>query len=222
MNQRHSSVSLSPVHILSRIEKMTIPFSIPLEDSQKKIKMNPFQILISIVLSARTKDSTTARVSEKLSKKVKIPADLYRLSFTELESIIHPIGFFHTKAGHLKKISALLLHKPLPKNHEGLLALPGIGRKTAALFLSKVMKIPAVCVDTHVHRISNLIFFNKNISKNTNETEKKLMALFPQKYWSRINSAMVKFGQNICRPRYPRCEKCLLKRYCPYYLTLKK
>ncbi len=208
---------MEPVKILLAIEKMTRTFTIPLEVVQDKLKLNPFQIMISIILSARTKDTTTAKICKVLFKKISTPSDLDKMPLSELIKIIHPTGFFNEKARNIKNTAKILTLRPFPKTKEELLDLPGIGPKTAALYLSKVLGTPAVCVDTHVRRISNYLGLNSPESDSAELTEKNLMRIFPKKYWGRINSAFVKFGQNICLPRHPHCHLCSLTESCVYF-----
>jgi endonuclease III len=209
------------LQVLGKIERMVKSFVIPFENEISREKANPFQILTGIILSARTKDSTTAKVVSRLFQVMKTPADLHELSRQKLESIIRPAGFFRSKARSLHRLANVLLGSPgIPGTREALLKLPGVGRKTAALFLSRVYHKPAVCVDTHVFRISNRILFAHKVSRTPLETENRLMELFPERLWSRLNTLLVKFGQNICLPVGPRCHVCLVRRQCAYYRDL--
>jgi endonuclease III len=211
------------LQILKKIEGMVKSFTIPLEKEISGKKAGPFQILTGIILSARTKDSTTAKVVSRLFQVMKTPADLQKLSRHALESIIHPAGFFRSKARNLHRLADVLVASPeIPDSMESLLKLPGVGRKTAALFISRVYHKPAVCVDTHVFRISNRLLFDHKNSRTPGETEDRLMDLFPKKLWSRINTLMVKFGQNICLPVGPRCPVCLVRRQCGYYRNMSR
>lgn len=202
---------------LKSLRKMTKDFRIPLEAEQEDSRMNSFQILISIILSARSKDITTAKVCRNLFKTVKSAEDLLKMPKKDLRKILHPIGFFNEKAKHILQTASLISKQGLPTSKEDLLLLPGIGPKTAALYSAKVLNEPAVCVDTHVFRISNLLLFQDNLSRSTLETGLRLEQLFPKRNWNEINSLLVKFGQNICLPRYPRCERCLFQQHCPFF-----
>jgi endonuclease-3 len=194
---------------------MTKGYQIPLEKEQENLRLNPFQMMISIILSARTKDMTTAKVCRTLFKKVKTPADLLHLPIQELLDILHPIGFYNEKAKHIRETAGIISQQGLPTSREKLEKLPGIGPKTAALYSAKVLHQPAICVDTHVFRITNLLLFHKKPSKSAEETTRRLEKMFPKRNWNEINSLLVKFGQNICLPRYPHCNECLFKRECP-------
>jgi len=178
----------------------------------------PFKTLISTVLSARTKDSTTFPASKRLFKKFSTPLKLSKASVREVEKLIFPVGFYKTKAKHIIQASKILLSKfkgKVPKTIEGLTSLPGVGRKTANIVLAFSFKIPAIPVDTHVHRISNRLGIVK--TKKPEETEKVLEKILPKKYWLEINELMVKFGQRKCFPRNPNCPECSLKKHCDFY-----
>jgi endonuclease-3 len=172
---------------------------------------DPFKVLISTILSLRTQDQTTARASVRLYAAADTPEKILRLSTARLEKLIYPVGFYHTKAKQIKQICALLL-----KNHQGkvpadfdtLLTFPGVGRKTANLVLSLAFGQPAICVDTHVHRISNRLGWVK--TSTPEETEFALHKIFPVEQWPDINKIIVAFGQTICRPIGPKCPQCIL------------
>jgi len=176
---------------------------------------DPFKVLVSTVLSLRTKDDTTKEASLNLFKQVDTPKELASLSEEEIRKLIYPVGFYKTKAKNLKKISKILIDKyssKVPDNLEDLLALPNVGRKTANLVLSKGYNKAAICVDIHVHRISNRLGLVK--TKNPKETEFELMRILPKKYWIEYNDLLVPFGQNICRPISPFCSKCPISGFC--------
>ncbi len=177
---------------------------------------NTLQILIAIILSARTKDETTKKILPKLFKKVKKTKDLKKLSRQEIEKLVYPVGFFKRKAGYLKKLGSVLENKKIEEmNFEEITKLPGVGRKTANLFLSLVKKEDRITVDTHVHRISNRLGFVK--TKNVLETEKELEKILPKEFWRKINYYFVLHGQNICKPLKPLCDKCPIKKDCFYF-----
>jgi len=176
---------------------------------------DPFKVLVSTVLSLRTKDDTTKEASLNLFKQVDTPKELASLSEEEIRKLIYPVGFYKTKAKNLKKISKILIDKyssKVPDNLEDLLALPNVGRKTANLVLSKGYNKAAICVDIHVHRISNRLGLVK--TKNPKETEFELMRILPKKYWIEYNDLLVPFGQNMCRPVSPFCSKCPISGFC--------
>ncbi|MCX7981911.1 MAG: endonuclease III [Syntrophales bacterium] len=183
-------------------------------------KESPFTILISALLSARTKDEVTQKACERLFARAKKPQDIITVSQGELEQIIYPVGFYRTKARHIKKLCAHLLQRfdgYVPDNLKDLLSLPGVGRKTANLVLSLAFKKDAICVDTHVHRITNRLGWVK--TKHPEETEMQLMEILPRRYWQRINTLLVKYGQEICRPINPHCGACPIQTYCRYGST---
>ena len=176
---------------------------------------DPFKVLVSTILSLRTKDDTTKKASLKLFKQADTPEKLSALSEEEIKELIYPVGFYKTKAGNLKKIADILIKNyssKVPDKLEDLLALPNVGRKTANLVLSKGYNKAAICVDIHVHRISNRLGLVK--TRNPKETELKLMTILPKKYWIEYNDLLVPFGQNICRPVSPFCSKCPIYSFC--------
>ena len=176
---------------------------------------DPFKVLICALLSTRTRDETTAKVCEKFFKKVKSPEDILKLPLKELEELIYPVGFYRNKAKQLKKLAEILIRDfggEVPKTREELLKLPGVGRKVANLVLADGYNISAICVDTHVHRITNRWCLIK--TKTPEETEKKLMEVLPKEYWIVINRLLVAFGQRICTPQRPRCGECPIENFC--------
>ncbi len=183
------------------------------EQIQIKTK-DPFFVLISTILSARTKDKITAEVCDKLFMKVKNFKDLNNISLKDLEKIIYRVGFYKTKAKHLKSLplSIKQFKNKVPKTIEELITLPGVGRKTANLVLSVAYSIDAVCVDTHVHKIFNRLGIIN--TKNVLETEMTLKKILPKKFWNKTNLYFVVLGQNICLPRNPKCNICPINKFC--------
>ncbi len=178
-------------------------------------RQDPFRILVFALLSTRTRDETTRAVSARLFRKVKHPSDLRRLSLPTLERWLRPIGFFRTKARHLKRLPDVLDARfggRIPDTLEGLLQLPGVGRKVATLVWSEAFGGAAICVDTHVHRISNRLGLVR--TRTPEETERALNDLVPRRYWKAWNTLLVSFGQTVCLPRYARCPLCPIRRYC--------
>ncbi len=176
---------------------------------------DPFRVLICALLSTRTRDETTAKVCKKLFKKVKGPEDILRLSLSDLERLIYPVGFYRNKAKHLKELAEALIEKyggKVPSDREELLQLPGVGRKVANLVLADGFGIPAICVDTHVHRITNRWCLVK--ARTPEQTEKELERILPKDYWIVINRLLVAFGQRICTPQRPKCGECPIERFC--------
>ncbi len=179
-------------------------------------KSTPFQILISTIISLRTKDSVTYASSKRLFGKAPDPVSIFKLETGTIARLIYPAGFYRRKSENIKKIAKILLDKyngEVPKNIEDLLELPGVGRKTANLTLGLSFGIPALCVDTHVHRIPNRMGW---VDTNTpDKTEFALVKILPEKYWIEINELLVAFGQTICTPVSPKCSKCPFKDNCP-------
>jgi endonuclease III len=187
----------------------------PIVDLIQAQTNDPFKVLIATILSARTKDETTTRAVTELFKHVNTAADFDRISEAELDKIIYQVGFHREKAKHLKQLPAVLTEKfggEIPSEIDDLVLLPGVGRKTANLVRSIAFGLPAVCVDVHVHRISNRWGYLK--TKNPLETEMKLREILPEKYWIVYNSYLVAFGQNLCYPRKPRCADCPISEFC--------
>ena len=180
---------------------------------------DPFCVLVGTILSARTKDACTAGAVKRLfasaQGKTFTPDDLERLTVRQLEKLIFPVGFYHDKAKHLKALPKVLKEKfggVLPNTVEELCELPGVGRKTANLTVAVGFDLPAICVDVHVHRISNRLKLVK--TKTPFETEMALRKLLPVKYWKTWNSHLVSFGQTRCGPLHPKCEDCPIAEYC--------
>ena len=174
-----------------------------------------FEVLVSTVLSLRTKDEVTAAASTRLFKRARTPQQMIKLDEEELSRIIYPVGFYITKAKRLRQISAILIDRydgGVPDTLDDLLELPGVGRKTANLVLIEGFGKEGVCVDTHVHRISNRIGYVKTTQPD--KTELALRKKLPRKYWVRYNELLVAFGQVICRPVSPFCSRCPVARMC--------
>jgi len=202
--------------IYNLIKKQVKDKNLPVITLLSYQKKDPFIILISTVLSLRTKDEITLKASKNLFKKVKKPEDILKLKNEELENLIYPVGFYRVKSKNIKKICKILVEKynsKVPNNLEDLLKLPGVGRKTANLVLAEGFNIPAICVDIHVHRISNRLGIVD--TKNPEDTEEQLKKVLPEKIWIKYNTYLVAFGQSICKPISPLCSKCLLNKKCP-------
>jgi endonuclease III len=176
---------------------------------------DPFKVLVGTILSARTKDETTAAACKRLFARVGSPADLRQVSVRELEELIFPVGFYHTKAQHLKELPLVLEARfggRIPQTVEELCELPGVGRKTANLVVVLGFDLPGICVDVHVHRICNRLGLIR--TRNPLETEMTLRRILPLRFWKTWNSYLVSFGQTQCRPVRPRCETCPLAKHC--------
>jgi len=176
----------------------------------------PFEVLVSTLLSLRTKDEVTSEAARRLFEKATTPQQLLVLGEKETTRLIYPVGFYPTKAKRLMEISRIILEVHggrVPDTMEALLALPGVGRKTANLVLVEGFKRDAICVDTHVHRISNRIGYVK--TKTPDHTEMALRRKLPRRHWIRYNELLVAFGQVICRPVSPFCSRCPVAVMCP-------
>ncbi len=201
--------------IVETLKKELKKFGDPVVTKVAKEKRSPYRVLISTLLSLRTKDETTLKASERLFKEADTPEKMIKLSEEEIEKLIYPVGFYHRKAKQIIQISKILLDKyngKVPDKLEELLSLPGVGRKTANLVLNEGFGKLGICVDTHVHRISNRLGLVK--TKNPTETEFALMKILPKKYWIIFNTLLVTLGQNICTPVSPKCSVCPINKYC--------
>jgi endonuclease-3 len=177
----------------------------------------PFQILIATLLSARTQDATTHAASTRLFRRARTPRTMARLTVAEIERLIFPVGFYRTKARHVKACCQMILTRfrgRVPSTVEELVMLPGVGRKTANLVLILGFKSgDNICVDTHVHRISNRMGWVR--TRQPEDTERALYEVTDRRWWPLINQYMVTWGQNVCRPVHPRCGDCAIARLCP-------
>jgi endonuclease III len=176
---------------------------------------DPFQILISTILSLRTKDEVTRQAATRLLEKARSPQELLLLPEEEIARLIFPVGFYKTKARTLRQICRDLIDQyegKVPDDLEELLKLKGVGRKTANLVLTLGFHKAGICVDTHVHRVSNRLGYVK--TKTPEQTEMALREKLPREYWIEYNDLLVTWGQNICRPISPFCSLCAVLPYC--------
>ncbi len=170
---------------------------------------DPYETLVSCLLSLRTKDDTTAAASERLFRLARTPQAMVRRSLPTIERAIYPVGFYRTKAKTIRELSKTLVERHdgrVPRDLDALLALKGVGRKTANLVLTLAFRDYGICVDTHVHRISNRWGFVT--AKTPDETELRLRARLPRRHWRTYNDLLVAFGQNLCHPTSPWCSRC--------------
>ena len=178
---------------------------------------DPFQILIATLLSARTQDATTHAASTRLFKVARTPRTMARLQVKAIERLIYPVSFYRNKARHVKACCEMLLERfdgEVPSTMEELTRLPGVGRKTANLVLILGFRsLQNICVDTHVHRISNRLGWVSTTLPD--ETEQALYRQTERRWWPYINLYLVTWGQNVCRPVYPRCGDCVVEKECP-------
>lgn len=187
----------------------------PIIDLIKAQTDDPFKILVGTILSARTKDEMTSKVVSRLFSQVNNADELDKLSIEEIEKLIYPVGFYHNKALHLKALPQAIKEKfnnQIPEEIDDLIQLPGVGRKTANLVRTLAFEKPAMCVDVHVHRISNR--FGYISTKTPFESEMALRDKLPLELWSNYNSYLVSFGQNLCKPINPRCDRCPIYEEC--------
>jgi endonuclease-3 len=190
------------VEVLEILKKEYKKWKAPIVTEIAKETRDPFRVLVSTVLSSRTKDAVTRRAAERLPSR-------------EIEKLIYPVGFFRTKSRRIPELARLLIDKyggKVPDSLDELLKLPGVGRKTANLVITIGFGKPGICVDTHVHRISNR--FGYVNTKNPTETEFALRKKLPEKWWILYNDLLVTLGQNVCFPRNPNCLECLINKLC--------
>ncbi len=173
----------------------------------------PFEILLFTMLSSRTKDETTLKALKKLQEKIGTTAkQLAVANQKEVEETLYGVGFYKEKARRVIEIAKTISKKGFPKNLEEMLALPGVGRKTANIVLARVYGYATLGVDVHVHRISNRLGLVK--TKKPEETERELVRIIPKKYINRVNKIFVAYGQTICTPKKPKCNICKIRKYC--------
>ncbi len=188
-------------------------------DQPKRIPYGPeraYQVLISTILSLRTKDAVTEPASLRLLKEAPTPERMLLLTVSQIEKLIYPVGFYKTKAKNLIKVCELLLsqfNREVPRTMEALLSLPGVGRKTANLVLTIGYDLAGICVDTHVHRICNIWGYVN--TKSPDDTEFALRKKLPPAEWKIFNDILVTFGQNLCVPVSPWCSRCQIVLSCP-------
>jgi len=181
----------------------------------KQSNRNPFLILISCLLSLRTKDKTTREASERLFAMARSPVSMLKLPLKKIERAIYPVGFYRTKAKSIHQICRRLIdeyRETVPDSIDELMTLPGVGRKTANLVVTVGFQKPGICVDVHVHRISNRWGYIK--TKTPEESEKALRRKLPKQYWITYNDLLVPYGQNLCLPVSPLCSRCKLTELC--------
>jgi endonuclease-3 len=204
--------------VMHRLAKAIDGLAAPaVEKIAQEQKEDAFQVLIATMLSAQTKDAVTAAASERLFRAARTPRTMARLDVPDIEALIYPVSFYRNKAIYVKGICEQLVTRfrgRVPATMEELLTLPGVGRKTANLVLILAHRSPDnICVDTHVHRISNRLGWVA--TRTPEETEHALYRVAHRRWWPLINLYLVTWGQNVCRPVYPRCGACALVDVCP-------
>ncbi|NYT12894.1 MAG: endonuclease III [Candidatus Methanofastidiosa archaeon] len=196
-------------------------FSVPIV-SEVAADRDPYKVLISCVLSLRTKDEVTKKASLKLFERADTANKMINLNESEIEKLIYPVGFYKTKAKRIIEMSHKILDEyggKVPDTIDELLKLKGVGRKTANIVITLGYSKQGVCVDTHVHRISNRWGYVK--TKNPIQTEFALREKLPQEHWIEYNDILVTYGQNVCVPISPKCSICTIEKYCPKISVLK-
>lgn len=203
-------------HFLKILAEEVRNYQVPVVDLIAVQTKDPYKVLVATILSARTKDEVTSKAANRLFKKAPDLPGLALLSEAALAKLIYPVGFYKTKAKHLHKLPAVLaelFNSIIPDDIESLIKLPGVGRKTANLVVAVAFKKPAICVDTHVHRIMNIWGYVD--TKTPLATEMALRKKLPEKHWLTVNSILVAFGQGTCKPVRPHCDRCVLANDCP-------
>jgi endonuclease-3 len=195
--------------VLARLTALAPSWNAPVVTFMATSDDDPWRVLAACILSLRTRDQVTAVAAARLFERAPDPASTLAVPEKALAKLIYPVGFYATKARTLRAIAALVLERHagrVPRTRDELLELPGVGRKTANLVLSQAFAIPAICVDTHVHRIPNRWGLIR--TKTPEKTEEALAALVPERLWIDLNPTLVAFGQTLCQPVSPRCSAC--------------
>lgn len=200
-----------------RILRREVPkWETPVVTLMAETYASPFRVLISCILSLRTQDATTAKASHRLFAVADSPHAIVKLSAKKIASLIYPVGFYKTKARQIRAICQTIIDQyggKVPNEIDELLKFNGVGRKTANLVVTLGYNKPGICVDTHVHRISNRWGYIKTATPEKSEIA--LRAKLPKRYWIEYNNLLVNFGQHLCRPISPLCSECPVKKYCP-------
>lgn len=205
--------------IMKELLKVTKSMPMPVVTEIKLVtNRDAYKILISTMLSLRTKDSTTRDASMRLFEKAGNPKDILKLSEEEIAKLIYPVGFYRVKAKNILEVSKTIIddyNGKVPDEIDELLKLRGVGRKVANLVVTEAFDKYGICVDTHVHRISNR--FGYVSTKKPEQTEFALRKKLPKKYWRVYNDTLVIYGQNLCKPINPLCNQCGVSKYCDYF-----
>jgi endonuclease III len=206
----------SAIHpVIKILRRATRAWRTPYVTELSQRRRAPFHILISTILSLRTKDAVTAAASQRLFALADTPATILKLTPRQIEKTIYPVGFYRVKARNILKVCRELLEQSagrVPDEIDELVKLPGVGRKTANMVVTLGFGKPGICLDTHVHRITNRWGYVQ--TKTPEQTEMALRAKLPRAYWIEINDELVALGQNICHPTSPKCSICPIRRYC--------
>ena len=210
-----SNLDLDIHRVVRRLRSASKEWVLPAVSQVSEETRDPFRILISCLLSLRTKDAVTAQASARLFARARTPQQLLNLPKAAIRKLIYPVAFYRVKSKRIHQICRHLLGRffgKVPDSLEELLTLPGVGRKTANLVVTLGFKKLGICVDTHVHRISNRLGYVK--TKTPEKTETALRAKLPKRYWIQYNDLLVSFGQTICRPISPWCSRCPIEKTC--------
>ena len=204
------------IHSAIKILRREVPkWETPIVTLMAETYQSPFRVLISCILSLRTQDATTAKASHRLFALADSPETMLKLTAKKMEKLIYPVGFYRTKAKNILEICQTLIDRyagQVPDSIDELLKFKGVGRKTANLVVTLGYHKPGICVDTHVHRISNRWGYVKTATPE--KTEFALRDKLPKKYWIEFNDLLVSFGQHLCRPISPVCSQCPIAQYC--------
>jgi endonuclease III len=204
------------IHSAIRILRREVPkWDTSIVTLMAETYQSPFRVLISCILSLRTQDATTAKASQRLFAVAVSPQAMMRLTANRIEKLIFPVGFYKTKAKNILDICRMLVNDyggGVPDEIDELLKLKGVGRKTANLVVTLGYKKPGICVDTHVHRISNRWGYVRTTTPE--KTESALREKLPKQYWIEYNDLLVNFGQHLCRPISPMCSQCQVSKFC--------
>lgn len=201
--------------MLRRIRRHLEGSQLPIVTLIAETERDPFKVLVSTILSARTKDEATAGATRRLFDAASTPEEIADLPAAKIERLIFPVGFYRTKAKNLRLAMGVLLDRfggEVPRTVEELIELPGVGRKTANLVVTEGFRRPGICVDTHVHRITNLWGYVD--TRSPLETEMVLRAKLPRSQWIGLNKTLVSFGQKLCVPVSPWCSRCPVEEWC--------
>jgi len=205
------------IHTAIRILRRQVPkWDTPVVTLMAETYESPFRVLISCILSLRTQDATTAKASHRLFAVADSPQAMVQLTAKKIAKLIYPVGFYKTKAGQILEMCQTIIDRhggKVPDEIDKLLQFKGVGRKTANLVVTLGYNKPGICVDTHVHRISNRWGYIKTTTPE--KTEIALRAKLPKQYWIEYNNLLVNFGQHLCRPISPQCSQCPVTKYCP-------
>jgi endonuclease III len=202
--------------ILRTVQNTVKAYDIPVLEKFNELTRDPYWVLISCILSLRAKDETTEKVAKALYAAAPSPEKVLKIPVKKMEKIVYRSGFYKVKARNVLNITRTILEKykgRVPDEIDELMTIKGVGRKTANLVVTVAFNKPGICVDTHVHKISNRWGYVR--TKTPDETEMKLREILPQKYWMKINMWLVLFGQNVCLSVSPWCSKCPLEKQCP-------